>query len=455
MTDDPSVKISDLPKIVNQGLCIGCGFCTIPLDAKNDNAKVQMKWSNQQEIWVPVISNNVKDQNKKRICPGKIMNMTALSNEIYGSQPKDSMVGHYQNISVGYSTDEDIRTRAASGGVTTSILMYLFSSNKIDVAYTAAGLSPYNGKGILAENIQDLKNCAGSHYHPVNFGAALTKLADSKKRFALVGLPCEVSAMHEVMRYRPDIKKRCQLMVGLFCGGINRFSGISSYLENFIAKGEKVSKINYRDGIWPGQIKLTMKEKNKSIFIQRIRKNSRINILRYMISFQGYSMLPRCRMCPDQIADFADIAVGDPHLKRFKINENNGYSAIVARTTRGSDLLKETVKQGMIAIEELTRDELVMSQGHTLENRRFTEVTIKIAELLGMNAPQIGLYDANKGSLNWHQYVYAFVDLGKIRIRKWKWLRPFYLPIQIFEYIFLTFSIRVILAKLKKILKNT
>ena len=46
------------------------------------------------------------------------------------------------------------------------------------------------------------------------------------------------------------------------------------------------------------------------------------------------------------------------------------------------------------------------------------------------------------------------VDLGKIKMRKLKWLRPFYLPIQIFEYVFLTFSIRIIVQRIKKIVNN-
>ena len=102
----------------------------------------------------------------------------------------------------------------------------------------------------------------------------------------------------------------------------------------------------------------------------------------------------------------------------------------------------------------MTRNELVLSQGYTLENRRFTQVTLKVAKLLKMNPPDITTYDKNKGSLNWHQYIYAFVDLSKIKLRKVKWLRTFYLPIQIFEYIFLTFSIRIILQRIKKIIKN-
>lgn len=447
------VKVSDLPKIVQDDLCIGCGFCTIPLNTNKNNAKIKMEWSDKNEVWIPLILSEPIDQDEMRICPGKNMDMPAMSSMIYGRQPSDAMVGIYNSIKVGYATDEDLRSRSASGGITTALLSYLFLTNKIDIAYTAAGLHPQNGKGILAQSIADLKQTSGSHYHPINFGAALIKLTRSKKIFAFVGLPCEIAALQEIMQYRPDIKKRCHITIGLFCGGINRFSGISDYLSNFNVNSKNINKIDYRDGIWPGQIRITEKQK-KTFTIPRIRGNSRINILRYMISFQGYSMLPRCRMCPDQISDFSDIAVGDPHLERFKKKESKGYSAIISRSHRGNKLINEAVSKSIIKTEGLTRNELVKSQGYTLENRRFTQVILKIAKIIRIAAPNIRVYSIVRGSMSWHQYVYAFVDLGKIKMRKSKWLRPFYLPIQIFEYVFLTFSIRIIVQRIKKIVNN-
>ena len=109
MLNDQSVKVSDLPNIVEKDLCIGCGFCTIPLDKKKSNAKIEMKWSGKNEIWTPVILTKPKNANERRICPGKIINMPILSDQVYGNQPNDSMVGNYINIKAGYATNEKIR----------------------------------------------------------------------------------------------------------------------------------------------------------------------------------------------------------------------------------------------------------------------------------------------------------------------------------------------------------
>ena len=120
------VKVSDLPKIVQDDLCIGCGFCTIPLNTNKNNAKIKMEWSDKNEVWIPLILSEPIDQDEMRICPGKNMDMPAMSSMIYGRQPSDAMVGIYNSIKVGYATDEDLRSRSASGGITTALLSYLF-----------------------------------------------------------------------------------------------------------------------------------------------------------------------------------------------------------------------------------------------------------------------------------------------------------------------------------------
>src|SRR5690606_34200632 len=119
-------------------------------------------------------------------------------------------------------------------------------------------------------------------------------------------------------------------------------------------------------------------------------------ILRYVIGFQGYWMLPRCRMCPDQISDFADISVGDPHLPRFR-KLGGGHSAVVARSERGSSWYARAVSKGVLQEESLSRDELVESQGYTLDNRRHARAYVRVARWLGMAAPRLEVYARLRG----------------------------------------------------------
>lgn len=432
---------------------MGCGFCQIPLRRSGAGESVAIDRSDDDEIWAPRVVSPKASPDDLRICPGAIMDMPAIASSLFGREPPDPVAGEYRGLTAGYAADPDVRQKAASGGVTTALLMHLFETAAIGAAYCTAGLDPRGGEGRLVRSKDDLDAAMGSHYHPVNFGAALSALAAGNDRFAFVGLPCEVAAMRQLMAHRADIAARCVVLIGLFCGGINRFSGIAAYLRHFDVATEDVAEIDYRDGLWPGRIRLVTRQGQERL-VPRIMGNSRWNILRYVISFQGYWMLPRCRICPDQIADFADIAVGDPHLPRFKREASPGYSAIVARTEVGERLLDRAIVSGAVQVEPLSRDELVRSQGYTLENRRQALVYVRVARWLGFDPPAIATYRGLDAFRTWHQTVYAFVDLAKIRYRHLRWLRPFYLPIQIFEYLFLTLSPRLVLSRFKKLVSN-
>ena len=116
-------------------------------------------------------------------------------------------------------------------------------------------------------------------------------------------------------------------------------------------------------------------------------------------------------------------------------------------------IIKMAEMSGDIVLGQLTRDELVQSQGYTLENRRYTGVYVKVAGCWHEASIHKGLRGI-KGAMSIHQYVYAFVDLAKIRLRHVRWLAPLYLSIQIFEYLFLTFSVRLVLTRIKKLILN-
>ena len=175
------------------------------------------------------------------------------------------------------------------------------------------------------------------------------------------------------------------MTIGLFCGGINHKEGIDYYLSNFDWSLGEASKINYRYGKWPGDIKI--ESKNRKSIIPRVKGNTIWKIMRYVMAFQGYWMLNRCRLCPDQLSDLADISVGDPHLPRFKRNSNDGYSAVVTRSEEGHQIFHKILSESAKKAAELSEKDIIDSQGHTLENRKNVAAYIKISKILGLKVP--------------------------------------------------------------------
>ncbi|MBV4504368.1 Coenzyme F420 hydrogenase/dehydrogenase, beta subunit C-terminal domain [Pseudomonas sp. BW13M1] len=447
------MRVTELPaNVVAKGLCIGCGMCTAA-NAGREKPLLHMAYSAEHDHAIPLISAGAAEDLPEVVCPGASMHMPQLSEATYGSIPQDSWVGHHQRIRAAHSTDEEVRKRSASGGVTTALLTYLFEKQAIDAAYCVVSEGPPgNRSGKILRHAADLATIHGSVYQPAVLGADLCALIEGSERFAFVGLPCEIAAFEILKQKDPRLAQRHVLSIGLFCGGINRFAGIDYYLRRFGTGLEGATSIDYRYGAWPGKIRL-VDAQGKAHEIARIRGNSRWNILRYVVGFQGYWMLPRCRMCPDQISDFADIAVGDPHLPRFRSKLGLGHSAVVLRSDRGVEWYDKALADGFITDEPLQREELIESQGYTLDNRRHALAYSRVARKLGMAAPDMSTYPEFERP-GFRHYKYAMVDLLKIRLRGVRQLRLLYIPIQVFEYLFITLAPRVFVNRLVNLFRN-
>lgn len=443
--------------IVNEGNCVGCGFCVATYKKQTrEKTTLTMEYDKKKDFIIPNVKNwNLEAGSGNFVCPGNKVNMPWLAKQTFGKLPEDYILGNYINLRVCYSVDDLIRKEAASGGLIPEILKYLFETKKINLAYVLhPGNNPYNAKGIIVKDAGKLSELHGSVYHPTNYGASLRQLINSEGTFAFVGLPCHIEGLEMYKAQDKNFAKRHYISLGLFCGGVNTFRGIEYYLNGFKIPWNDVLDIKYRVGNWPGSICVERKSKKSNTIVPRIKGNTKLRILRYVIGFQGYWMLKRCRLCPDQINDFADISVGDPHLKRFKEGESLGYSAVITRTEKGEKIIDHLVKANKVKAEYISRDEMIKTQGYTLDNRRHSLAYLRINKFFGGKNPDFKYYPQVVKNISFMHYIYAVVDLMKIYLPKNAFFRIFYFPWQIFEYLFITFTPRIIFERMLKLLKN-
>ncbi len=438
---------------------MGCGICAATLRGAASSVEVTMVADDKRGHPRP----DVKGWKEglapgEFLCPGAMMNLPALSQQEFGAQPTDPIVGIVQATRAVQSTNADDLARAASGGAIPAILRHLFASGAIEVAYAVVQVpGQREGVGVRLRETGRIVETHGSFYHPPNFGGELPALLNGSERFAYVGLPCQVAGLRMAMSENPDLRKRAIMVISAFCGGYNTFQGVAWYLKAFGIDGREVAEIRYRDGPWPGAIAVTMKDGTVRR-APRIQGNSRWKIMRYMAAFQGGWMLKRCRICPDQIGDFADISVGDPHLPRFRkqIQEQNGagWSAMITRTRRGEALIAAMIGTGALLEQSLSRDEVVASQGYTLDNRRQSTTYAKVERWLGGQPPQVTVYEGLQKFRRLRHFINAVLDLAKLRLPKKGPLlvvAPFW---QAFEYVFLRFPLLLTGDRLSKMLRN-
>ncbi len=440
-------------RVVEDDLCMGCGMCV----ASSSKARIKLAYHGERDQFLPIIEHRSPDagDDPDVVCPGIDVDMRALSEKRFGKQPDDHLLGVYEQVRVAYAADPGTRERAASGGIVPAVLRHLFDTNAIDLAYALVpGKGPYDAKGRILRSSADLEQIHGSCYHPFDFGFELRELVEGEGRFAFVGLPCQIAGLEMMKAKRPELAARHVLSIGLFCGGVNKFKAMAYYLEGHGIPWKDVEEIEYRRGTWPGKMRVQRRSTGEEVSIPRIEGNSRWQILRYTAAFQGFWMLKRCRICPDQIADFADIAVGDPHVPKYRGQKTPGFSLVVTRTPRGEALTRALVENGLLVEEPASPDLITESQKYTLDNRRHAPAYARVARLLGERAPEMTTYPGVEQGIRFRHYKYAAIDLLKILLGRGEHLRRLYASMQAFDYLFLTFYPSLFVKRLRKLLSN-
>jgi len=367
----PTVK----EKAIEKGLCIGCGTCEgiCPTEA----VKMEI---NEKGFYIPCI-NEQKCINCGlciKVCPGIGIDFKEMYLKKFNKFPKDPYLGHIINTYIGYSTDLSIRYNSSSGGVVTALAIYAIKKGIVDnviVTKLEEGKLP---KAIITRDPKEILDSTGSKYTPVPVNILLKQIIqeENEKKYLFIGLPCHIHGLLKAEKYFPKLKEKIYLKIGLFCGGIPSFIG-----SDFILwlNGISGNILKYRGEGWPGV--LVVKTDNGDY--------KKIPLLKYYEYLGAYYANPRCRLCIDHIAEFADISVGDPWFPEFK--DPVGSTIIISKTEKGEDLLQYAKKDKFIEFKELSPDKIFESQIDAILYKKSDLLFKKIA--LGLEAvPNYGKY---------------------------------------------------------------
>ena len=467
-----TISVQQIDNVVNDDLCLGCGFCQISVDENGNtqatDARIEFNEARSTFLADSGTTSGIADDMGKPaassidrgvaeprvVCPGRSMPLNSLHNTKY--PPAKNYLGHYLHTAAAFNTNPEQRLTAASGGIASTMVRYYLQQGIAERAYMTQNIGVRNGSaGAYLSLAQINSSVNDSIYHPANFGAGLKQLIACNKPFVFVGLPCEIAALESLMQQSPALRQRCQLTVGLFCGGVNRLDGIEWYIHKMLpALRKPLKSIRYREGFWPGAI--IADDGQQKATVPRIKGNSRRNIIKYIAAFQGFYMHKRCRICPDQVSYLADISVGDPHLAKFKDPKSAGISAVVIRSQRALHHYNAMAEQQLIGSQPLSAEDIIESQGYTLKNRAHSDIYVAMANKLGMAAPTIESLNIEHVDEQYKKRIaaYARLDLLKIKYRDNALFRQIMIPFQIVEYLFIRFTPKEFFRKLASLAKN-
>ncbi len=353
------------------GLCTQCGTCAgvCPTGA------VHMEWNVRTGYKPRVIEAACTDCGVcLAACPGERFDFseTAPWRVLFGDAPSPDFLGPWRSLSFGWATDPATRWPGASGGVATAILQAVLErgvpalpggDGPLDavICTRMSASEPLAAEAVVAATPQAIAACHGSKYNAVAVNGLLRHVRETPGRYALVGLPCHIQGLRLAQRRSRTLRERVVFALGIFCGWTSEPRATEVTARRAGLDPGDLSSVSYRGPGWPGEMRLTTR-----------RGGGRSRAYPdYFDRFMAAYTPARCRLCPDGLAELADVSVGDAWLDRFTEDPaaSDGVSDIIVRTELGRRLV-EGLAPDTLTLIPATPDEMLASQAETHRLKR-------------------------------------------------------------------------------------
>jgi coenzyme F420-reducing hydrogenase beta subunit len=251
--------------IVRSGLCIGCGSCVAQANIETAQANATSEYSDTvpqmdldayghyKPVGEPVWFGH-RSESFSRTCPFSPVarDEDDLAAELFpDAKHRDCKVGRFETAYVGYVAEEEFRTRGSSGGMVSWVLEELLRQGLVDgVAHVSAVEDPQNeGRFFryrISRTADEIRGGAKSRYYPVELSDVLQNIRALPGRYAVVGVPCFIKAIHLLRREDELLRERIAFTLGLFCGHMKSARMMESFAWQMGVSIEEIQRVEYR-----------------------------------------------------------------------------------------------------------------------------------------------------------------------------------------------------------------
>lgn len=265
---------------------------------------------------------------------------------------------------IARATDQAVVDKAENGGVVTALLKFALESKKADavLAVQARGGNRYDGIPVLIADPQEVTGTAGSlHCASPNIARFIKEYLGgaANMKIAVVAKPCDAKAIIELAK-RIQINLDNLFIIGLNCTGT--LASAKARLMMSEEFGVDPSDVIGED-IEDGKLTITLKDgSEKERDLAELEE-------------KGYGRRENCRRCETNIPTMADVACGKWGAK------DKRTTFIEVCSDKGSDLIDEAVKAGVISVEKADesavetrkkRDEAAIEAARIWQEKDFT-----------------------------------------------------------------------------------
>ncbi len=321
-------------RVLDQGLCCSCGACM----------SLCPYLIGIQEQVVLFEDCGLKEGRCYDICPRTVVDMDDLNKQVFDKERDDYLLGSHKQILMAQSLSQATRESGQYGGMATELLCYALEKGIIDGTIVAGWSSRYDfmPEPVLARTPEQVRAAAGSKYTACPSLSILDKSLSECEKLAIVGRPCQITALRKRERVEPEIKDKIALTIGLFCMWALNYRELCEYLRPQIDLGCATGV-----DIPFNRFVIKTEQGPKEMEFEPIRGLRR----------------ETCDLCYDFTSEFADLSVGSTEWKE-------DWNTLITRTESGAALIDKAVKDARVITEVLPVDRVELLRGAALGKKK-------------------------------------------------------------------------------------
>jgi len=372
-------KIDVLKETIRSGLCNRCGSCVGLSEGK-------IVFNDREGAYLPDIIEEVDEKTAElinEVCSGRKFDFPVNRDRIFGADVlSHEYIGAYKDFSIGYATEEEIRRLAASGGILTTILLFLLRSGEIDGAVVTrmSKTKPWLTEPVIAKTEEEIIAAAQSKYIITSVNEIIPEISSFAGNLAYVGLPGQVQSIRSLQRLDHPAVRKIKYFFGPFYGNTLHFSSIVSFLRSHGIKDyTQIAKLYFRYGEWPGNMRVELKD-GQIFQMKKFYAN-------YLILFH---IVKNSLLCTDLTNEFTDISVGDAWAPVYE-ERGKGFSLIITRSDAGKRIIDKMKQDNLIETFPIDLDQAIEMHSHGYDlKKRGSFIRLKFLRFLGRPVPDYG-----------------------------------------------------------------
>jgi coenzyme F420-reducing hydrogenase beta subunit len=353
---EPALRSRD---IVDAGLCIGCGACADNM-AFDRYGQFEPTGERAPRAFA-------------RICPFSpaARNEDALAAERFpAAAHRDALVGSYAAAFVGHVGEDGFRANGSSGGMVSWVATELLRQGLIDgVAHVVPADPAGDGRFFqyrISRSASEIRAGAKSRYYPVELSQVLHEIRERPGRYAVVGVPCFIKAIHLLRDAEPVLRERIAFTLGLFCGHMKSARFVESFAWQLDVPIEAVRAVDYR-----------RKDPDRPANWYTAHLTLADGSARWQDWWHladgdwgaGYFQNSACNSCDDVVAETADIAFGDAWVEPYS-SDGRGTNVVIVRAPLILGLIRQAIDERRLDLSPVDHAFVAETQAAGLRQRR-------------------------------------------------------------------------------------